>query len=59
MELIDRILAALNANVDIQDIHANIMGGPNPPSEYEFFLAFKGAEQLLGTDQNAPITQRL
>lgn len=51
--LTERIEKALNAGADLEQIHEAIMKDVAPPTEYQFFLAYKAAEAVL-----KPITQR-
>lgn len=55
--LIERIRKARGVGVDLETIHDTIMAGKNPPTEYDFFLAWKASEVLDGPDN--PITQRM
>jgi hypothetical protein len=59
MALIDRILALMNIrDMDLFAIHETIMGKDSGITEYDFFLAYKGAEQLYRFYENSPIAQR-
>lgn len=54
--LTERIEKALNAGAELEQIHEAIMKDVAPPTEYEFFLAYKAAEAVLKPIE--PITQR-
>jgi hypothetical protein len=54
--LVERIRKALSIGVDLETIHDTIMAGKNPPSEGDFYLAYKAAE-ILDCD-GPPIAQR-
>jgi len=54
--LIARIRKARGIGADLQDVHDTIMSSKDPPTEGEFYLAWKAAE-ILDRD-NEPIAQR-
>ena len=53
--LIERIRKARGIGASLQEIHDTIMASKYPPTEGEFYLAWKAAEIL---DSDEPIAQR-
>jgi hypothetical protein len=48
--LIERIRKARGIGVDLHEVHDTIMASKDPPTEGEFYLAWKAAEILDAAD---------